>query len=229
MTVFITLTVAGANVGPFNLYSNIDGYTTAFESNVATADLTGGYASDLVPDGTTTIRLLSIGECNNYFDIFLIQQPGAPVCPDQRVVIQICNDNALIDDNFDIYLNGIYIGAVDLNADAEIGSLFIADLDPSIAVTSSDFVCPLVDMVTYHFDPLILSTSNTLEMRNTQTNYNGNLGSIGIRNYTLSGTDLTDPCVIADLTYDGPSGENFTFNFDYTECCPTTTTTTTAP
>ena len=71
MTVFITLTLAGANVGPFNLYSDVDLYTTAFETAVATVDLTSGYASDLVPDGTTTIRLLSTGECNNYFDIVL--------------------------------------------------------------------------------------------------------------------------------------------------------------
>jgi len=71
MTVFITLTLAGANVGPFNLYSDVDLYTTAFETAVATVDLTSGYASDLVPDGTTIIRLLSTGECNNYFDIVL--------------------------------------------------------------------------------------------------------------------------------------------------------------
>lgn len=71
MTVFITLTLAGANVGPFNLYSDVDRYVTAFETAVATVDLTSGYASDLVPDGTTIIRLLSTGECNNYFDIVL--------------------------------------------------------------------------------------------------------------------------------------------------------------
>jgi len=227
MTVFLTLTIAGANVGPFNLYSNIDGYTTAFETNVAKEDLTGGYASDLVPDGTTTIRLLSTGECNNYFDIFLVQQPIAPNCPDRRVVFQICNENSERDDNFDIYLNGIYIGAVDLNSDTQVGSIFIADLDNAITVTSSDFACPLIDMVTYHFDPLILSTSNILEMRNTQNNNNGNAGTIGIRNYTLSELNLIDPCVITDLTYDGPSGDSFTFNFDYTSCCSTTTTTST--
>lgn len=73
MTVFITLTLAGANVGPFNLYSNNDGYVTAFESNVSKNDLVAGYSSYLVPDGTTSIRLLSTGECTNYFDIVLSQ------------------------------------------------------------------------------------------------------------------------------------------------------------
>ena len=75
MTVFITLTLAGANVGPFNLYSDIDGYTTAFESDVSKDDLTSGYASNLVPDGTITIRLLSTGQCTNYFDIVLRSEP----------------------------------------------------------------------------------------------------------------------------------------------------------
>jgi hypothetical protein len=73
MTVFITLTLAGANVGPFNLYSDIDGYTTAFESGVSAAALLAGYSSDLVPDGTTIIRLLSTGQCTNYFDIVLTE------------------------------------------------------------------------------------------------------------------------------------------------------------
>ena len=71
MTVFITLTVAGADSGPFNLYSNIDGYTTAFESGVSKASLLAGYSSSLVPDYTTTIKVLSTGLCTNYIDIVL--------------------------------------------------------------------------------------------------------------------------------------------------------------
>jgi hypothetical protein len=31
MTVILTLTVAGSDSGPFNLYSNTNGYVTAFE------------------------------------------------------------------------------------------------------------------------------------------------------------------------------------------------------
>ena len=69
MTVFITLSTAGGNTGPFNLYSNIDGYTTAFESGVDKTSLLAGYASSLVPDYTTTVRVLSTGECTNYIDL----------------------------------------------------------------------------------------------------------------------------------------------------------------
>jgi len=71
MTVLITLTVAGADSGPFNLYSNIDGFTSAFEVGVAKASLEAGYASSLVPDYTTVVRVLSTGTCTNYIDIVL--------------------------------------------------------------------------------------------------------------------------------------------------------------
>jgi hypothetical protein len=144
---------------------------------------------------------------------------STPTCPDRRVVFQICNSNSAKDDNFDIYLNGIYIGAADLNYNSQVGSVFIADTNTAIGLASSDFVCPISGMVTYHFDPSILLSSNVLEMRNTQNNGNGNFGQIGIRNYSLSGNDLSDPCVITDLEYAGSSGDSFTFNFEYTQCC----------
>jgi hypothetical protein len=71
MTVLITLTVAGTDSGPFNLYSNLDGYTSAFESGVSRAALLAGYASALVPDFTTIVRVQSVGDCNNHIDIQL--------------------------------------------------------------------------------------------------------------------------------------------------------------
>jgi hypothetical protein len=70
MTVLITLTVAGADSGPFNLYSNADGYISAFETGVSKSALLAGYPSALVYDYTTIIRVLSVGEdCTNYIDI----------------------------------------------------------------------------------------------------------------------------------------------------------------
>lgn len=70
MTVYITLSVAGTDSGPFDLYSDLDGYTSAFESGVSRASLLAGYASSLVPDYTTTIRIKSNGTlCTNYVDL----------------------------------------------------------------------------------------------------------------------------------------------------------------
>ena len=71
MTVLITLTVAGTDVGPFNLYSNLDGYISAFETGVSRAALLAGYSSALVPDFTTIVRVQSTGDCSNNIDITL--------------------------------------------------------------------------------------------------------------------------------------------------------------
>jgi hypothetical protein len=75
MTVLITLTTAGSDSGPFNLYSNLDGYISAFATGVSKAALLAGYSSSVVPDFTTVIRVLSTGDCTNYIDITL----NAPV------------------------------------------------------------------------------------------------------------------------------------------------------
>ena len=71
MTVLITLTTAGSDSGPFNLYSDIDGYVSAFETGVSKASLLSGYSSALVPDYTNTVRVLSTGLCTNYLDIVI--------------------------------------------------------------------------------------------------------------------------------------------------------------
>lgn len=69
MTILILLTTAGADTGPFSLYSDVDGYTVPFETNVAKIDLITlpGYLSSLVPDDTTIIKVASISDiCTNY-------------------------------------------------------------------------------------------------------------------------------------------------------------------
>ena len=70
MTVLITLTVYGSDTGPyFNLYSNVDGYTTPFETGVTKLSLIAGYTSSVVPDAATFIRIQSTGVCDNYVDV----------------------------------------------------------------------------------------------------------------------------------------------------------------
>jgi len=72
MTVEIVLTLAGADSGPYSLYSNDDGFITPFETNVPKASLESGYTSILVPDGTTTIRVQSEGPlCTNFIDLVI--------------------------------------------------------------------------------------------------------------------------------------------------------------
>ena len=65
----ITLTSAGADTGPFNLFSNADSYSSPFETNISRASLVGGYTSTLIPDAATVIRVVSTGNCINSIDL----------------------------------------------------------------------------------------------------------------------------------------------------------------
>jgi hypothetical protein len=71
MTVLVTLTLAGSDTGPFDLYSNVDGYTTPLATGVAKVDLETGYSLTGVPDEAAVIRAQSIGTCTNYLDMYL--------------------------------------------------------------------------------------------------------------------------------------------------------------
>jgi hypothetical protein len=70
MTILITLVLPpGGDAGPFNLYSNLDGYVAPFATNVSAAALQAGYTALFVPDGTTTIRVQSVGVCTNFINV----------------------------------------------------------------------------------------------------------------------------------------------------------------
>jgi hypothetical protein len=141
-------------------------------------------------------------------------------CPDRELVFQVCNSNKAKDDNFDVYLNGEFIGKLDLAEDDDIGSVFIASLDPDLVITDPDFSCPISKMKVFRFSPSIVRFGeNILEMKNTQNNRNGNHGSIEIRNYLKKGVKLVDPCRVTDLAYEMSSGSDFTIRFNYTRCC----------
>ena len=57
-TMKLTL-IANLNLGPFDLYSDMDSYTTPFETNIARQDLVDGFTSSLVPDHTTSVKFVS--------------------------------------------------------------------------------------------------------------------------------------------------------------------------
>jgi hypothetical protein len=72
MNVLITLTTAGPDTGPFNLYSNTDSYVTPFATGITKSALLAGYVSSVVPTGTNTIRIKSLGLCTNYIDVYVV-------------------------------------------------------------------------------------------------------------------------------------------------------------
>jgi hypothetical protein len=72
MTGIITLTAAGLDTGPFDIYSDVDGYVTPFENLIDKAVLLAGYPVDTIPLGTQSVRIQSINSnCTNYVEIEL--------------------------------------------------------------------------------------------------------------------------------------------------------------
>jgi hypothetical protein len=69
MTGTITLTTPNTHAGPFDLYSNIDSYTSAFATGISKDELLLGYSTNAIPNLTTIIRLASTGICDNFIDI----------------------------------------------------------------------------------------------------------------------------------------------------------------
>jgi hypothetical protein len=68
MVVKITLTTAGTDTGPFNIFSNSDNYAVAVATNVAKSALLSGYDAT-VPNNATIVRVTSTGTCTNFINI----------------------------------------------------------------------------------------------------------------------------------------------------------------
>jgi hypothetical protein len=72
MTGIITITTISINIPYLNLYSDVDGFISAFETNIPRSLLISGYSTNLIPTGTTIVRAASsVGPCTNYIDIEL--------------------------------------------------------------------------------------------------------------------------------------------------------------
>jgi len=69
ISVTITLTLAGTNLGPFDLYTDADNFATPIVQGLSVGQLTAGYTCTIVPDTATIIRVQSTGVCDNYIDL----------------------------------------------------------------------------------------------------------------------------------------------------------------
>jgi hypothetical protein len=69
MVVIVKLLTAGADTGPFNLYTNANGFTTPIAYGVLKSTLAAGYTFPSVPLGTTLIRAKSLGACGNVYTV----------------------------------------------------------------------------------------------------------------------------------------------------------------
>lgn len=156
----------------------------------------------------------------DYYADFGEVSTGLPTPSGQVFVMQVCNSNSAKDDNFDVYLNGNYIGALDLSINAQVGGVFIGSTDSNLTISDSGagFVCPIALMDVFHFNPsYLVAGNNNIYMENTQRNNNGNFGTIELRHYEIGadGITLTEVEDIADLTFSGATGADMYLTFNY--------------
>lgn len=83
-SITITLTSAGSDSGPFDLYTNATGSFTLMEAGVSKNTLLAGYTVTTL-DGTTVVRVQSTGTCTNYVDLTVTTvAPTYTALPDSR-------------------------------------------------------------------------------------------------------------------------------------------------
>ena len=80
-SVVITLTSAGIDTGPFNLYSNITSYSVPFATNILRTNLLSGITIT-VPPNTSTIKLTSTNSTCNVFINLNVQNLPDCFCPE---------------------------------------------------------------------------------------------------------------------------------------------------
>jgi hypothetical protein len=163
-------------------------------------------------------------DCYDYIN-FNYDCSGKPYCPNRVIVIEMCNDNAVTDDNGDISLNGTKIGSVDFHWMSRTGYFFIAHPSATLKVADSNIKgCHQGDQVgtepiTSRFsDDLVKGGSNTITFTRTKDNERGNAGVFLIRSYLLRDGELVCPCSIRDIPYGVPG--DYTFTYD--NCCGST-------
>lgn len=127
MTVLITLTTAGSSTGPFSLYSDVDSYSTPFETGVSKASLLAGYTSTLVPASTATIRVMSTGDCTNYTDL--------PVVGCTTTTTTTTTSTTTTTTTTAAPCQQIYLYPANPTACSTLGSLTLFDTDNALAPT----------------------------------------------------------------------------------------------
>ena len=147
-----------------------------------------------------------------------------PVCTDRVIVIQICNSNSIIDDNFSILLNDNIIGTVDLNSNSRVGAILIGSTNASLFLAESTFLCPIAEMSVHYFNPnILLAGFNTLDMINVRDNGLANYGMIQAKSFEIIGSELKNPCDIDSIAFGGDGGVSMIINLNIPQdtCCGT--------
>ena len=151
MIILITLTLAGSDTGPFDIYSDANGFASPVLTGISRATLVAGYNAN-VPEGTTEVLVKSTGACKR--DLYLHVAGAPPVPPTTTtsttqapIVPQIylgqplckynnCNDNATCSVKYDISVSnapsGSYVAIV-TNFPSSTANVSLTNTDPYTA------------------------------------------------------------------------------------------------
>ena len=209
MTVLITLTTAGSDTGPFNLYSDADGFLSAFETGVSKASLLAGYPSSLVPDTATTVRIMSDNSlCTNYVDVYLfvpferctINDSSNPN-PYNEIGFYFAMERDWSEASYPFTLNSMLLNGVEYGTGQVITIIPPGDLITGVGLDGRIYVMNLSDWLTsiapagwvFHDDMNTVDhpVGHTFEIAIT-----GGVGGIDYY-YTNDGFAYSDPDVIA--------------------------------
>lgn len=208
MYAFITISNVGSDAGPFNLYSDVDGFVSAFETDITTAQLEAGFFTDNVPDGTLEIRIQNANELCGTFKVvgttpLLYYFIASNSQPDDRFTADFVDKGtyAFVYGAFKGYWNGSY----------EVPGNHLVKLNTDLSVeTSFDILEGFNDHIIYIGARLVEISDGSVLLVGWLTSFNGenfnriiklnpdgtvnevfNIGT-GFNNYTTAISETTD-------------------------------------
>lgn len=188
-SVTITLTTAGSNVGPFDLYSDVDSYAVPFETNITRLQLIGGYyCFNTVPDGTTTIQVKSTDICTN--SVFLSVTGIPDPSPTPSVTPTISNTPTI---SVTPTLTTTPPGTVSITPSVTTTISVTPTLTPTRTVT------PTLSPIITHVMTIRASTNGSIGATSIRVIYRINGGAWSGTTTTVS-TIPSSPSFVVDLT-----------------------------
>lgn len=167
ITGIIKLLSTGIDTGPFYIYSNVDGFTTAFLGNISKASLLAGYPTDLIPNNTTVVRVKSLNDiCNNYVDIVLPIQSCYNFLPENTTYLlsQVIKSNTG-------YFYGFFTGYEETGVPTTSHDLVKLNID--LTIDTSFNVGVGFDQILYSGSSIVEQSDGKIIATGTFTTYQG--------------------------------------------------------
>jgi len=206
MIALITLVIpVGGSAGPFDLYSNTDGYTVPFATNVSAAILQAGYTSNVVPNGTVTIRVISSGVCTNSIDIPLNVLPTTSTTSTTTTVAQACYVYDLT-----ATINNASWSAQLCYGRGRAGVLpFIGDTFTTPCIINTSLVLNGITAVQTSFDCSTTTTTSSSTSTSTTSTSSSTTTTTTTAEPTTTTTTTTVYCVAGDLVLANETNASF--------------------